>query len=74
MWGAGEGCIRLWGRLDLNAGFHFHDNIKHPLSYNGENDVSTFQCCFYSISFILAGNEAMHKTSDEFEFLVRSDY
>ena len=38
--GWGEGCIRFWGRLDQNFGFH--GNRKPPLTYNGENDVSTF--------------------------------
>ena len=36
----GKGCIRFWGRLDQNSGFH--GNRKPPLTYNGENDVSTF--------------------------------
>ena len=29
----------FWGRLDQNSGFH--GNRKHPLTYNGENDVAT---------------------------------
>ena len=62
-----KGCIRFWGRLDQNSGFH--GNRKPPLTYNGENDVSTFsRLFFYLILFILAGNEDMHKISDEFEF------
>ena len=32
------------------------------------NDVSTFSQLFDPILFILAGNEDMHKISDEFEF------
>ena len=36
----GKGCIRFWGRLDQNSGFH--GNRKPPMPYNGENDVSTF--------------------------------
>ena len=68
--GVGESCIRCWGRLDQNSGFH--GNRKPPLTYNGENDVSTFFGCFYTILFILAGNEDMHKISNEFEF--RSDW
>ena len=40
-----------------------------PLIYNGENDVSIFsRVVFYPILFILAGNEDMHKTLEEFEF------
>ena len=40
----GKGCIRFWGRLDQNSGFH--GNRKPPLSYNGKNDVSTFSRLF----------------------------
>ena len=65
--GWGKGCIRFWGRLDQNSGFHC--NIKPLLTYNGENDVSTFvSVLFDPILFILAGNKDMHKISDEFEF------
>ena len=65
--GLGKGCIRFWGRLDQNSGFH--GNRKPPLTYNGENDVSTFSWLFFDpILFILAGNEDMHKISDKFEF------
>ena len=45
--GWGKGCIRFWGRLDQNSGFH--GNRKPLLTYNGENDVSTF--CFWSGPF-----------------------
>ena len=38
--GWGKGCIRFWDRLDQNSGFH--GNRNRPLTYNGENDVSTF--------------------------------
>ena len=48
--GWGKGCIRLWGRLDQNSGFH--GNRKPPLTYNGENDVSTFSRLFLIRSFI----------------------
>ena len=37
--GWGKGCIRFWGRSDQNPGFC--GNRKSPLTYNGENDVST---------------------------------
>ena len=57
----------FWGRLDQNSGFH--GNRKPPLTYNGENDVSTSsRLLFYPILFILAGNENMHKISNELEF------
>ena len=38
--GWGKGCIRFWGRLDQNSGYQ--GNRKPPLTYNGENGVSTF--------------------------------
>ena len=38
--GLGKGCIIFWGRLDQNSGVH--GNRKLPLTYNGENGVSTF--------------------------------
>ena len=42
---------------------------KPLLTYDGENDVSTFsRLFFYPILFILAGDKDMHKISDEFEF------
>ena len=43
--GWGKGCIRFWDRLDQNSGFH--GNRKHPLTYNGENDVFTFSLLFF---------------------------
>ena len=66
--GWGKGCIRFWGRLDTNSGFH--GNRKPPLAYNGENDVSTISRLFLILSFssFLAGNEDMHKISDKFKF------
>ena len=45
----GKGCIRFWCRLDKNTGFH--GNRKPPLTYNGENDVSTFPQLPLSQSF-----------------------
>ena len=47
--GWGKGCIRFWGRLDQNSGFH--GNRKPLLTYNGENDVSTFSWLFLIQSF-----------------------
>ena len=60
--GLGKGCIRFWGRLDQNSGFH--GNRKPPLTYNGENDVPIFSRLFLIRSFlyiVLAGNEDIHK-------------
>ena len=48
--GWGKGCIRSWGRLDQNSGFH--GNRKLPFTYNGENDVSTFSRLFFIGSFL----------------------
>ena len=48
--GVGKGCIRFWGRLDQNSGFH--GNRKPPLTYNRENDVSTFSRLFLIRSFL----------------------
>ena len=48
--GWGKGCIRFWGRLDQNSGFH---GIRKPtLTYNEENDVSTFSLLFLIWSFL----------------------
>ena len=38
--GLGKGCIMFWGRLGQNSGVH--GNRKPPLTYKGENGVSTF--------------------------------
>ena len=46
----GKGCIRSWGRLDQNSGFH--GNRKPPLTCNGKNDVSTFSRLFLIGSFL----------------------
>ena len=59
--GWGKGCMRFWGRVDENSGFH--GNRKPPLTYNEENDVSTFSLLFLIRSFLY-----LHKILDEFEF------
>ena len=48
--GVGKGCIMFWGRLDQNSGVH--GNRKPPLTYNGENGVSTFSRLFLIRSFL----------------------
>ena len=48
--GRGKGFVRFWGRLIQNSGFH--GNRKPPLTYNGENDVSTFSWLFFIWSFL----------------------
>ena len=48
--GVGKGCIMFWGRLDQNCGAH--GNRKPPLTYNGENGVSTFSRLLLIRSFL----------------------
>ena len=48
--GVGKGCIMFWGRLDQNSGVH--GNRNPPLTYNGENDVSTFSQLLLIRSFL----------------------
>ena len=48
--GVGKGCIMFWGRLDQNSGVH--GNRKPPLTYNGENGVSTFSWLLLIRSFL----------------------
>ena len=45
-----KGCIMFWGRLDQNSGVH--GNRKPPLTYNGENGVSTFSRLLLIRSFL----------------------
>ena len=47
--GVGERLHKILGRLDQNSGFY--DNRKPPLTYNWENDVSTFSRLFWSHPF-----------------------
>ena len=48
--GWGKGCLMFWGRLDRNSGVH--GNRKPPLTYNGENGVSTFSRLLFIRSFL----------------------
>ena len=48
--GVGKSCIMFWGRLDQNSGVH--GNRKPPLTYNGENGVSTFSRLLLIRSFL----------------------
>ena len=43
--GWGKSCIRFWVWLDQN--FDCHGNQNLPLTYNGENGVSTFSQSFF---------------------------
>ena len=45
-----KGCIMFWGRLDQNSAVH--GNRKPPLTYNGENGVSTFSRLLFIRSFL----------------------
>ena len=62
--GWGKGCIMFYCRLDQNSGFY--GNRKCPLTYNGENDFSTFSQLFFIRSFW--DLQDRHKVSDKFEF------
>ena len=48
--GVRKGCIMFWGWLDQNSGVH--GNRKPPLTYNGENAVSTFSKLLLIRSFL----------------------
>ena len=48
--GVGKGCLMFWGRLDQNSGVH--GTRKPPLTYNGENGVSTFSRLLLIRSFL----------------------
>ena len=48
--GVGKGCTMFWGRLDQNSGVQ--GNRKPPLTYNGENGVSTFSRLLLIPSFL----------------------
>ena len=48
--GVGKGCIMFWSWLDQNSGVH--GNRKPPLTYNGENGVSTFSWLLLIQSFL----------------------
>ena len=48
--GVGKGCIMFWGRLDHTSGVY--GNRKPPLTYNGENGVSTFSQLLLTRSFL----------------------
>ena len=65
--GWGKGCIRFWGRLDQNYGFHGTTESPHWLIM-GKWCLHLFLVVFYPILFIFAGNEGMHKISNKFEF------
>ena len=45
-----KGCSMFWGRLDQNSGVH--GNRKTPLTYNGENGVSTLSRLLFIQSFL----------------------
>ena len=40
---------------------------KSPWAYNGKNDLHFFSAVLYLILFILAGNDSIHESLDEFE-------
>ena len=63
--GWGKGCIRFLHRLDQNSGFH--GNRKRPLTYNGENNISTFSL-FWSDLLQTCRWEDRQKIWNEFKF------
>ena len=63
--GWGKGCMRFWGRMDQSSVPWQH---KAPIDLQWGKWCLHFFLVFYPILFILAGNEDMHKISDEFEF------
>ena len=64
--GLGKVCIMFWGRLDQNSGVH--GDRKPPLTYNGENGVSTFSRLLLIRSFLYLQVTRTHKISNKFEF------
>ena len=64
--GWGKGCIRFWGRLDQNSGFHGNRNLHWLIM--GKMMSPLFSVVFDLILLVLAGNEDMHTISDEFKF------
>ena len=65
--GKGKGGIRFPDGLDQNSGFY--GNRKRPLTYNGENDVSTSSLLFF-IRFLsnlkVTGTGIKSRTSSKF--------
>ena len=45
-----KGCLMFWGKLDQNSSVH--GNRNPPLTYNGENGVSTFSRLLLIRSFL----------------------
>ena len=66
--GWGKGCIRFWGRLDQNSGFHGNRN-PHWFTMGKTMSPPFLSCFFFIWSFLYLGKEDMHKISDKFEFL-----
>ena len=65
--GVGERLHKVLGQIGSKLWFPWQQKV--PLTYNGEKwCLHLFSIAFYPILFILAGNEDMHKISDEFEF------
>ena len=70
--GVGKGCIKFWGRLDQNSGVHV--NRKPPLTYNGENGVSTFSRLLLIQSFLYLQVMRTCIKSRTSSILARSDH
>ena len=60
--------MRAWMSLKLGQIRLLVSMAIDSLGYSGKNGVVTFfGCFFYPILFILASNDDMHKSSEEFE-------
>ena len=70
--GVEERLHELLGRLDQNCGFH--GSRKPPLTYNGENGVSTFSWLFLIRSFLYLQVTRTCKNLPLVRILARSDH
>ena len=71
-WGGGKASVGFdpdWIRTLLSMA----TDSSHRVIM-GKRASSCFLKCFYRILFILAGNDDMHKSLDEFEILAGFDY
>ena len=65
--GVGERLHKVLGQIGSKLWFPWQQKASIDLQW-GKRCLHRFSVVFYLILFILAGNEDMHKISDEFEF------
>ena len=70
--GVAKSCKMFWGRLDKNSGAH--GNRNPPLTYNGENGVSTFSWLLLIRSFLYLQVTRTCIKSRRVPISVRSDH